>query len=131
MKSIRSRELSKHVRARRADARDADVGRKVRVRRIEQGLSQTQLGERCGVTFQQIQKYEKGVNRIGAGRLQRICEALDVPASYFMGGEVGDANSIITELAQDRGALAILKAYKDLTRGKRAALVETAKQMGA
>ena len=58
----------KHVRARRADNRDAEVGRRVRSRRLECRLSQTELADRIGVTFQQVQKYEKGVNRIGAGR---------------------------------------------------------------
>src|SRR5690348_6824980 len=75
----------KHVRARRADNRDAEVGQRVRSRRLEQRLSQTELADRIGVTFQQVQKYEKGVNRIGAGRLQRISEALEVPISFFFG----------------------------------------------
>ena len=77
--------IDKHVRARRADNRDAEVGRRVRSRRLECRLSQTELAERIGVTFQQVQKYEKGVNRIGAGRLQRISEALEVPISFFFG----------------------------------------------
>src|ERR1051325_4977500 len=56
--------IDKHVRARRADMRDAEVGRRVRSRRLECRLSQTELADRIGVTFQQVQKYEKGVNRI-------------------------------------------------------------------
>src|SRR5438477_12804607 len=75
--------IDKHVRARRADNRDAEVGRRVRSRRLECRLSQTDLASRIGVTFQQVQKYEKGVNRIGAGRLQRISEALEVPITFF------------------------------------------------
>src|ERR1043166_8485002 len=75
--------IDKHVRARRADSRDAEVGRRVRSRRLECRLSQTELADRIGVTFQQVQKYENGVNRIGAGRLQRISEALDVPITFF------------------------------------------------
>ena len=58
----------------------------MRSRRLECRLSQTELADRIGVTFQQVQKYEKGVNRIGAGRLQRISEALEVPISFFFGG---------------------------------------------
>lgn len=77
--------VDKHVRARRADGRDQEVGRRVRSRRLEQKLSQTELADRIGVTFQQVQKYEKGVNRIGAGRLERISEALEVPVSFFFG----------------------------------------------
>ena len=69
--------------ARRADSRDAEVGRRVRSRRLECRLSQTELASRVGVTFQQLQKYETGVNRIGAGRLQRISEALEVPITFF------------------------------------------------
>src|SRR5256884_8569605 len=78
-----AKNLDKHVRARRADLRDAEVGRRVRSRRLECRLSQTELADKIGVTFQQVQKYEKGVNRIGAGRLQRITEALDVPITFF------------------------------------------------
>jgi transcriptional regulator with XRE-family HTH domain len=81
----------KKVRARRADSRDAEVGRRVRSRRLECKLSQTELADRIGVTFQQVQKYEKGVNRIGAGRLQRISEALEVPISFFFGAGATDA----------------------------------------
>src|SRR5258707_8795672 len=81
-----AKNLDKHVRARRADLRDAEVGRRVRSRRLECRLSQTELADRIGVTFQQVQKYEKGVNRIGAGRLPRISEALEVPISFFFGG---------------------------------------------
>ena len=77
--------IDKHVRARRADSRDAEVGRRVRSRRLECRLSQTELADRIGVTFQQVQKYEKGVNRVGAGRLVRVGEALDVPVSFFFG----------------------------------------------
>jgi transcriptional regulator with XRE-family HTH domain len=78
-----SKMSDKHVPARRADSRDAEVGRRVRSRRLECRLSQTELADRIGVTFQQVQKYEKGVNRIGAGRLQRISEALEVPIPFF------------------------------------------------
>src|SRR3954469_23449515 len=84
-----AKNLDKHVRARRADLRDAEVGRRVRSRRLKCRLSQTELAERIGVTFQQVQKYEKGVNRIGAGRLQRISEALDIPITFFFDGTMG------------------------------------------
>jgi transcriptional regulator with XRE-family HTH domain len=56
------------------------------------GLSQEKLGEKLGITFQQIQKYEKGTNRVGASRLQAMSEALNVPVSYFFpDGEAADA----------------------------------------
>ena len=68
------------------DPVDIHVGQRVRVRRKMLGLSQTQLGKELGVTFQQVQKYERGTNRIGSSRLFRIATALDVPVSYFFEG---------------------------------------------
>ena len=62
---------------------DAQVGNRVRLRRMLVGMSQEKLGETLGLTFQQVQKYEKGVNRIGAGRLYRIAQILEVPINYF------------------------------------------------
>ena len=57
------------------------------------GLSQERMGEMLGLTFQQVQKYEKGVNRIGAGRLYQIADILSVPVSYFYEGFVGDGST--------------------------------------
>lgn len=62
---------------------DIYVGARVRLRRTLLGLSQEKLGEALGLTFQQVQKYERGVNRIGAGRLYTLSRVLDVPVSYF------------------------------------------------
>ena len=62
---------------------DLHVGSRVRMRRMLLGLSQEKLGEALGVTFQQVQKYEKGMNRIGASRLQDIAKILDAPPSFF------------------------------------------------
>jgi transcriptional regulator with XRE-family HTH domain len=62
---------------------DAQVGNRVRLRRMLVGMSQEKLGEMLGLTFQQVQKYEKGVNRIGAGRLYQVAGILGVPVSYF------------------------------------------------
>src|SRR5512144_1595446 len=69
---------------------DKYVGSRVRMRRIMLGMSQEKLGEALGLTFQQIQKYEKGTNRVGASRLQQISEVLQVPVSFlFDGGPSG------------------------------------------
>jgi transcriptional regulator with XRE-family HTH domain len=65
---------------------DIHVGGRVRLRRNMIGMSQERLGEILGITFQQIQKYEKGTNRVGASRLQAIASALGVPISYFFDG---------------------------------------------
>jgi transcriptional regulator with XRE-family HTH domain len=62
---------------------DIHVGSRVRLRRMMLGMSQEKLGENLGITFQQIQKYEKGTNRIGASRLQHIARVLTVPVSFF------------------------------------------------
>ncbi|MGC2126549.1 MAG: helix-turn-helix transcriptional regulator [Methylovirgula sp.] len=71
---------------------DRHVGSRVRMRRILLGMSQEKLGEALGLTFQQVQKYEKGTNRIGASRLQQISTTLNVPPSFFFdGAPVNDA----------------------------------------
>ncbi|WP_182084246.1 helix-turn-helix transcriptional regulator [Aureimonas sp. ME7] len=70
---------------------DIHVGARVRLRRTMLGTSQEKLGEALGVTFQQVQKYEKGTNRVGASRLQKIAEVLDVPVAFFFEGYKGDA----------------------------------------
>lgn len=65
---------------------DKHVGSRVRMRRMMVGMSQEKLGESLGITFQQIQKYEKGTNRIGASRLQQISVVLSVPVAFFFEG---------------------------------------------
>ena len=73
---------------------DKYVGSRVRMRRIMLGMSQEKLGEALGLTFQQVQKYEKGTNRVGASRIQQISEILQVPVSFlFEGGPSGTAST--------------------------------------
>jgi transcriptional regulator with XRE-family HTH domain len=128
------------MRARRADSRDAEVGRRVRSRRLECRLSQTDLAKKIGVTFQQVQKYEKGVNRIGASRLERISEALDVPVSFFFGSgsattaavprELGKGAESIFTFMQTSGAVRIVKAFHKIkSRKSRELLVGMAEEM--
>ena len=69
---------------------DRHVGSRVRLRRMLLGLSQEKLGEALGLTFQQVQKYEKGTNRIGASRLQQIAQVLKVEIAYFFEGVSGE-----------------------------------------
>jgi transcriptional regulator with XRE-family HTH domain len=71
------------MKQRSAGKPDIEMGKKIRLRRVEQRISQSDLGEKLGVSFQQVQKYEKGVNRVGASRLQQIATALDVPVTFF------------------------------------------------
>ena len=70
---------------------DRHVGSRVRMRRIMLGMSQEKLGEGLGLTFQQIQKYEKGTNRIGASRIHQISEILQVPVSFLFEGSPGSS----------------------------------------
>jgi len=72
---------------------DIHVGSRVRLRRMMLGMSQERLGESLGITFQQIQKYEKGTNRIGASRLQHIARVLTVPVSFFFEDAPGGSPS--------------------------------------
>jgi transcriptional regulator with XRE-family HTH domain len=72
---------------------DRLVGRNIRVRRLASGLTQAELGAKLGVTFQQVQKYEKGINRIGSGRLYEIAEIFEVPVKSFFGGETKEPAS--------------------------------------
>src|SRR3954464_9335703 len=132
----RSKVKDKHILARRADSRDEEVGRRVRSRRLESRLSQTELADKIGVTFQQVQKYEKGVNRIGAGRLQRISEALDVPITFFFdatphAAERGSQTSqeSVFGLMQSSGAVRIVKAFHSIKNVKaRQLLVQMAEE---
>lgn len=103
---------------------DAHVGSRVRLRRMLLGMSQERLGDSMGLTFQQVQKYEKGVNRIGASRLFQISRILDVPVQFFFeeAPHVGDARqargmaeaaseSFILEFLNTREGLELNRAF--------------------
>ena len=72
--------------SKKPDLIDVEVGQRIRIQRLAAGLSQSELAERIGVTFQQVQKYEKGMNRVGAGRLTKIARVLNVPIGSFFDG---------------------------------------------
>jgi transcriptional regulator with XRE-family HTH domain len=99
--------------ARKPDPLDAMVGAKIRIFRINNGLSQTALAEKIGVTFQQVQKYEKGTNRVGASRLSHIAAVLGISVGELFESSRDrpeDSNSPFHLLAEP-GALRVLKAY--------------------
>src|SRR5476649_487120 len=77
---------TKRVPKKQANPIDIQVGNRVRIRRMLIGMSQERLGDLLGLTFQQVQKYEKGVNRIGAGRLFEVSRILNVPIDFFYEG---------------------------------------------
>src|ERR1700724_1021050 len=85
VRSARSQECVL-VPKKQANPVDLLVGNRVRIRRMLIGMSQERLGELLGLTFQQVQKYEKGVNRIGAGRLFEVSRILNVPVDFFYEG---------------------------------------------
>lgn len=103
--------------SRAADPRDREIGRRVRAQRHAKGFSQKKLAEEIGVKFQQVQKYESGVNRIGSGRLQRIAEVLGVSVDFFFADEPmtrsGEARSLLDDL-QVEGAVRLVRAYSKI-----------------
>lgn len=76
---------------------DVHVGGRIRLRRNMLGISQEKLGDALGITFQQIQKYEKGTNRVGASRLQAIGSVLEVPAAFFFEDAPGGSDGLEEE----------------------------------
>jgi transcriptional regulator with XRE-family HTH domain len=80
---------------------DVHVGSRVRLRRNMLGMSQEKLGEALGITFQQIQKYEKGANRVGASRLQAIATVMNVPVSFFFEDAPGESGEVIRGLSEE------------------------------
>lgn len=99
------------------DPIDVEVGRRIRIERTSRGISQTDLGKKIGVTFQQVQKYEKGLNRVGASRLTMIANVLGVPVATFFGGPQGTEGAAAAASRMDLeylvvpGALRLLRAY--------------------
>ena len=87
---------------------DTHVGSRIRLRRNMLGMSQEKLGEQLGITFQQIQKYEKGTNRVGASRVQAIASVLGVPVSYLFQDAPGSEESLQKGFAED-GAASVLE----------------------
>jgi transcriptional regulator with XRE-family HTH domain len=95
-------------------ASDIIIGRNVRLQRLARGLSQTALARALGMTFQQVQRYERGINRIGAGRLTHIAEVLDVPlATLFEGAEPGGQGrpTSLAHLIDDPPSLRLVRAF--------------------
>jgi transcriptional regulator with XRE-family HTH domain len=115
-----------------ADPIDIAVGARIRLLRKVRGLSQQALAEAAGVTFQQIQKYERGANRVSASMLSRIAATLQAPVSEMF-GEATPASGAIDEVAallSEPGALELLRAYTQLPRGApRATLVDFVKNL--
>ena len=117
---------------------DARIGARIRMRRMLVGISQTELGEKSGVTFQQIQKYEKGTNRVSVSRLHQIAQTLGVPVEFFYeglsegGGTTIDNVPDVSSLLATADALDMLKAFATLeNRAVRRRLVALTEQLVA
>jgi transcriptional regulator with XRE-family HTH domain len=112
---------------------DIEVGKRIRVYRQQAGLSQTQLGDALKLTFQQIQKYEKGVNRVAPSRLEVIASVCGVPVSAFMpslDGQKGNSGPLPFAELQINGAQDLLAAFGKIKNSKaRAALVALVGEM--
>jgi transcriptional regulator with XRE-family HTH domain len=96
--------------ARSMTSYDGEIGRRIRIRRLEVRMSQSSLGEALDLTFQQVQKYEKGSNRVSAGRLQRIAEILDVPVTFFFNDMGKSGGSQLSTLLDSSYSVRMLKA---------------------
>ncbi|MFY0639069.1 helix-turn-helix domain-containing protein [Maricaulis maris] len=107
---------------------DIHVGSRVRLRRQLLKMSQEKLGDELGVTFQQIQKYERGVNRVGASRLYRLSRALEVPVQFFFEGLVGeiavsgvaegDQAPIVYDFIQSSDGVSLAESFSRIKDGK-------------
>jgi transcriptional regulator with XRE-family HTH domain len=115
---------------------DVHVGKRVRHRRWMLGITQQQLAEKVGIKFQQIQKYETGMNRISASRLWDIAEALSVPVAYFFEGVDGTAaapaaeaepTSLPGDILADKEALDLVRSYYAIPENQRKRLFELAR----
>lgn len=104
------------------DPTDVHVGRRIRMGRVMLHMSQAALGERVGVTFQQVQKYEKGMNRVGSSRLLEICVALEVPVSFMFEGLPGAGGPAVLPGAADSVLPPWLVDFLDTADGRRIAI---------
>lgn len=113
---------------------DVHVGQKVRRRRWMVGMTQQQLAEKVGIKFQQIQKYETGMNRVSASRLWDISEVLDVPVSFFFEGIDGEkaasrggSATVPSDIMADKEALELVRSYYAIPENQRRRLFDLAR----
>lgn len=111
---------------------DSHVGQKIRQRRWMVGMTQQQLAEAVGIKFQQIQKYETGMNRVSASRLWDISRALGVSASYFFEGlsEGQDDSVVEDQVLQQKETLELLRSYYAIPEGQRRRFLHLAQSLG-
>lgn len=107
---------------------DAHVGKRIRHRRWMLGMTQQQLADRVGIKFQQIQKYETGMNRVSASRLYEIAGVLEVPVAFFFEGlEGGGPTPTAADYLGDKEALELVRAYYAIPEAQRRRLFDLAR----
>jgi transcriptional regulator with XRE-family HTH domain len=107
---------SYNTKKRRPTSADGQVGASIRAHRLMAQMPQEDLARRLGVSFQQVQKYEKGTNRVGAGRLPLIAEIFNVPVgSFFTGSAVGAGGAVPANLVTDTASVRLLTAFVEIT----------------
>jgi transcriptional regulator with XRE-family HTH domain len=107
---------------------DAHVGKRIRHRRWMVGMTQQQLADRVGIKFQQIQKYETGMNRVSASRLYDISKEMDVPVAFFFEGlDNTDAARPAADLLGDKEALDLIRTYYSIPEAQRRRLFDLAR----
>lgn len=111
---------------------DSHVGQKIRQRRWMVGMTQQQLAEAVGIKFQQIQKYETGMNRVSASRLWDISRALGVTASFFFEGlaEGSEETHAEDQVLQQKETLDLLRSYYAIPEGQRKRFLHLAQSLG-
>ena len=108
---------------------DVELGKRIRLRRVEQHISQSELSDKLGVSFQQVQKYEKGTNRISASRLQQMSNILQVPVPFFFEGaphvpgqhkrtDEPPSPGYVSEFISSSDGLALIKAFMQIKDAK-------------
>ena len=126
------------VKKKKPNPTDRHVGARVRMRRLMLDMTQTDLADGLGLTFQQVQKYEKGANRIGASRLQHIADILQVPISFFFDGAIdtGEFKAIdpkslfVSDFLASSEGVALVKAYMKIKDAKlRRCIVQLVEQI--
>ena len=106
---------------------DIHVGKRVRHRRWMVGMTQQQLAEKVGIKFQQIQKYETGMNRVSASRLYEIARTLDVPVSHFFEGLENEPVQESQDVLSDKEAMELIRSYYAIPENQRRRLFDLAR----
>ena len=108
---------------------DIRIGQKIAERRAQLGMTQTQVADRIGTTFQQVQKYEKAQDRVAASRLYRLHEVLEVPVSYFFVPPLVESAGLDTDFTYDPGFVEWVRHYPRISVNLRKSMLTVLKSM--